>query len=275
MKAFPSIITKLFYEPVLITPAKHSAIWQVVSAHMAGQPIVSQMQSGEGDDESSEDYRQVEDIAIIPVHGVIGRHLEKMASASPGCDLELLDGMIDTAEYDSSVSRVVYDFRTPGGAANGVPETAAKILRSSKETIGFFDQECDSGGAWLASQCKRLYGTASGSFGSIGVWCAYLDISRQMLNDGENMQAISAGKYKLMGAYWKALTDEEKGILQAKIDKIYSNFKTAMNSVRQCSEENMGNGLIFDGEEAAARGLTDGVVESLDELLDDLLGESD
>jgi ClpP class serine protease len=96
-----------------------------------------------------------------------------------------------------------------------------------------------------------------------------------MLNDGENMQAISAGKYKLMGAYWKALTDEEKGILQAKIDKIYSNFKTAMNSVRQCSEENMGNGLIFDGEEAAARGLTDGVVESLDELLDDLLGESD
>jgi uncharacterized protein (DUF433 family) len=65
MKAFPSIITKLFYEPVLITPAKHSAIWQVVSAHMAGQPIVSQMQSGEGDDESSEDYRQVEDIAII------------------------------------------------------------------------------------------------------------------------------------------------------------------------------------------------------------------
>lgn len=271
MKAFPTIISKLLYEPLLITPTKHAAIWQVVEAHMAGN-LQTTIEPDDDEDDSS-DYRQIDDKAIIPVHGVIGRHLEKMASAAPGCDLDLLDDMIETAEYDSSVSTVIYDFRTPGGEANGVPETAAKIARSAKQTIGFFDQECCSGGVYLASQCKKLYGTGSAAFGSIGVWCAYPEISRQMQNAGVSVQTFSAGKYKLMGAYWKPLTEEEGKIIQAQVDKIYGKFKVAVNAVRPCSEDSMGNGLVFDGEAAAERGLIDGVVEDLDEVLEFLADE--
>ena len=273
MKSFPTIISKLS-EPLLITPTKHAALWRVVEAHLSGSiPVRIQDDEDGGGSDDGGDYRQIGDKAIIPVHGVIGRHLEKMASASPGCDLDLLDAMIDTAEYDKSVKTVIYDFRTPGGDANGVPETAAKILRSSKDTVGFFDQECCSGGAWLAAQCQRLYGTGSGRFGSIGAYCVILDRSRAIQNEGINVQAISAGKFKLMGAPWKPLTEEEKQIIQTHINKLDARFHVAMNAVRACSDENMGTGLCFDGEEAAARGLIDGVADDLDEVLEFLSEE--
>jgi ClpP class serine protease len=92
-----------------------------------------------------------------------------------------------------------------------------------------------------------------------------------MQNEGLNMQAISNGKYKLMGAYWKALTPEETAIIQAQVDKIGVQFRAAMNAIRPCSDDAMGAGLCFDGEEAAERGLTDGILESMDEMLDELV----
>jgi ClpP class serine protease len=92
-----------------------------------------------------------------------------------------------------------------------------------------------------------------------------------MAMEGENMQAISAGQHKLMGAYWKPLTGEETAIIQAGVDKIWAQFKTAVCAVRACSEESMGNGLIFDGEEACDRGLIDGVVESMEDILNELV----
>src|SRR5262249_2244832 len=101
--------------------------------------------------------------------------------------------------------------------------------------------------------------------GSIGVWCAYLNLSRQMQNEGVEMQAISAGKYKLLGAYWKALSDDEKAMLQADVNKIYDRFKEAVNLNREVSSEYM-QGQIFDGEQAAEIGLVDGLVDSIDEL---------
>jgi ClpP class serine protease len=277
MKQFPNIISKLFYEPLMITPQKHAAICQVVERHMAtGKPKASfddEHGTGTADDDRPDelDYQQFGAVAVIPVHGVIEKHMVQMASAAPGCDLDTLCAMIDVAEMDPTVEKLLFDFRTPGGSVIGVPEAARKILRCSKETVGFFDDECCSGGVYLASQCQRLYGTASGMFGSIGVWSAYMDVSRQMAMQGETIQAFSAGKFKLMGAYWKTLTPEESGIIQARIDKLWAGFKTAVCAVRSCTDDAMGNGLVFDGEEAAARGLTDGVVESIDDILRDMV----
>ena len=91
-------------------------------------------------------------------------------------------------------------------------------------------------------------------------------IFRQMANDGENMQEISAGKYKTMGAYWKPLTSEEKAIIQGQVNKIYAQFKDAVQLHREIAAEYM-EGQTFDGAEAAEIGLVDGGADSLDEIL--------
>jgi signal peptide peptidase SppA len=267
MKRFPHIISKLFYEPVLITPAKHGAICQVVEAHMTGHLAATK-------DDKPEDYEDdlmmAGETMVIPIYGIIDQHIPDSPSGGGGCDLANVRQAVAMAKADPAINRVVFDFRTPGGTVTGVQETANRILELSadKETIAFTDSECCSAGIWLASQCEKFYSTTSASVGSVGVWCAYLDISRQMQNEGVNMQAFFAGKHKLMGAYWKPLTDDEKAIIQKSVDKIYAQFKTAMVAQREVSDEGFGNGLVFDGEEAAQLGFTDGTVDGLDEVLE-------
>lgn len=282
MKRYPHIISKLLYEPVAITPSKHAAIMRVIESHLArgirlddpheppgsgGAPIVEP-------EEPEPDWQTFGPDAIIPVHGVLGKHLEPLEMMSGGCDLDTVSAMIDVAMADSEVQKIIFDFRTPGGEVTGIPELGRKIAGiTSKKTIAFTDSECCSGGVWLATQCQYFYTTSSAAVGSIGVWTAYLDISRQMANEGENMQAVFAGKFKLMGAYWRPLSDDERARLQADVDKIYSQFTEAVNLRREVAADNM-QGQIFDGEQAVEIGLCDGLVEGMDELLQEETEES-
>lgn len=264
MKQYPHIVSKLFYEPLVITRARHAALCKVVESHMA------RVDSGDADEpQEKAGYTGVGKTAIIPVHGVIVPYASDIPMSSCGCGLDDVRDMIDVAMSDDNVTRLLFDFRTPGGDVTGLPETGAKIASiQRKDTIAYTGSECCSGGMWLASQCQQFYCSGSSYVGSIGVWTAYLDMSKAMKKEGVNMQAISAGKFKLMGAYWKPLTDEEKAILQTRVDKIHAQFKDAILSRRQISDEFM-QGQIFDGREACEIGLCDGEVDDIEELIED------
>jgi signal peptide peptidase SppA len=271
MKSYAHIVSKLFQEPLLITPQRHSALCHLLDAKLAAPNVYDDADPAVGGSEQEDDdLQQMGDTVVIPVHGTLVMHPEDIAMSECGCALEDLNAMIDVADGDSNVRRIIFDFRTPGGSLTGIPETGRKILHSRKETIAFTGSECCSGGIWLAAQCQRFYATESSRVGSVGVYCMMLDMSKALKKDGIKVNAISAGKFKLLGAYWKELSDEEKAILQAGVDKIYVQFKEAMESHRMVSDENFGNGLVFDGQEAAQIGFTDGVVESMEEIIDDL-----
>lgn len=265
MKQFPHIISKLFYEPVLITPQKHAALVQVVEAHLSGHLAPT---ATEKPVDYESDMFRLGNAVVIPVHGIIDQHVPDSPSGGGGCDVARLRSMISVAQADDSIERVVFDFRTPGGAVVGVAETGRKILNiTDKETIAFTDDQCCSAGIWLAAQCQKFYATPSAQVGSVGVWCAYLDMSRKLANEGVKVEAFYAGAHKLLGASWKPMTEQEKGIVQGQIDRIYAQFKTAMTEQRAVKDENFGNGLVFDGEQAADLGFIDGTVESLEEVL--------
>jgi signal peptide peptidase SppA len=275
MKSYSHIISKLFYEPLLLTPMRHAALLQTLELRLGAQP--TNVPDPTAPDPASPPDRDDEEVetegstVIIPVHGTLVMHPEDIAMSECGCAMEDLNEAIDEAENDPRIKRVIYDFRSPGGTVTGIPETGRKILHSRKETVGFFDSECCSGAAWLAEQCGRLYGTQSARFGSIGVYCMTLDLTKAMEQDGIKVNAIFAGKYKLLGASFKPLEDDERAILQTGVDKIYAQFKQAMESHRVVDDANFGNGLCFDGDEAAQLGFTDGVVESMNEILENMV----
>ncbi len=276
MKQLPHIISKLFYEPAVITPARHGAICQLVEARLAnpGPRVEGDNDGAERDknyDEMEDFMRVIGNTAIINVHGTLVAHPEDIGMSECGCAMEDLSRAIDLAEYNTAIERVIYDFRTPGGVVTAIPETARKILNSSKRTVGFTGSECNSGGIWLASACERFYGTGSSRIGSVGVYTMCLDMSGALKKDGIKVNAISAGKYKLLGAYWKPLAKEEEAILQKRVDKIYAEFKQAMEARRVVNDEHFGNGLVFDGEEAAQIGFTDGVVDDIEDILDGMV----
>ena len=266
MKKFPNVIHKLFYEPLLITKARHEAICRVVEAHMA-RVEQSSTEENEGNEEEAMGYVATNATAIIPVKGVLTAHAADIPLSSCGCGLDEVGAMIDVAMADDTITKIVFYFDTPGGGVTGIPELGRKIAGIvTKETVAFWDSECCSGGMWLAMQCQRAYCTESSSSGSIGVWCAYLDLTRQAEKEGVRVQEFSAGKYKTMGAWWRPISKDEGKIIQEGVDKIYEQFKEAVQTRRVVSDEYM-EGQIFDGEEAVAAGLVDGLVESIEEVI--------
>lgn len=273
---YSNVIAKLS-EPLLITPQRHAALCQILESRLESgvqSEMPSQSQRDpDGLEDASPQAESYGNVAIIPVHGTLVKYPEDIAMSECGCSMEVLNEMIEAAESDPRIETVLYDFRTPGGSVTGIPETGRKILHSRKQTVGFFDSECCSGGAWLAAQCQRLYGTQSARFGSIGVYTLSLDMSEAMKKAGTKMNAVSAGKFKLLGAYWKPLEDDERAIMQARVDKIYEQFKVAMESNRIVRDENFGNGLIFDGDEATELGFIDGVVEDRRDVLELIAGD--
>jgi capsid assembly protease len=293
VKNYSNIISKLFYEPALITPARHAALCLLLDSklvhsgaigghtaptEMAGHITEKDIENALDDAETLRDYRDQKAVRLmmtdygsaakISVKGTLVAHPEDIAMSECGCAMEHLNTAIDLAENNPAIDTIIFQFDTPGGTVTRIPETGNKILSSRKRTIAFTDSECCSGGIWLASQCQQFYATQSSRVGSVGVYTMCLDYTKALKKDGVKINAISAGKYKLLGAYWKELADEERKILQDRVDKIYAQFREAMESHRVVNDENFGNALVFDGDEAAEIGFTDGVVESMDELLE-------
>lgn len=265
MKQFPHIISKLFYEPLVITPHRHAALCQLLESKMGGVQAVSEHDAAK---ESPEKIQLLGSTAIIPIHGTLVRYPEDIAMSECGCSMQEIETMHDMAEHDPRVEKIIYDFRTPGGDVTGIPEMGRKIAASRKETFAFTASQCCSGGIWLASQCKHFFCTESASVGSVGVYTMYLDYTKALEKQGVEVNAISAGKYKLLGAYWKEMPKDERDILQKRVDKIYGKFKEAMETHRVVNDENFGNGLVFDGEEAVEIGFVDGLVDGIEDVLE-------
>jgi protease-4 len=241
---------------------------------MAGDGVIPDIEpDDDGTDDGELDVRG--STAVIPVHGVITAHASDIPASSCGCGLDVVSQQAKAARAEPGVERIVFHFRTPGGSVTGTPEVSRLISSiRDKETIAYTDQECCSAGVWMASQCEHFYTMPSASVGSIGVWCAYLNLTKQMAMEGVEIESFQGGKYKLLGAYWKTMSTDERAMLQADVDSIYSQFKDAVSLHREVSTEYM-DGRIFDGEKACEIGLCDGLYESLDDLIDAMEEGSD
>lgn len=269
---YPRIISKLCREPWLVREETHDAMLAAIESHMEGGRAVI-LEDDDHKERPDEQYSEIQTphggLAVIHVHGILGKHLSGFEMMCGGCSLDKLQSMLKVARDSHRIRKVVIAFNTPGGTVTGTPETADLIAEvdAIKPVIGFTDADCCSGGIYLASQCRRFYGTQSSEIGSVGVRMVLLDYSKAIEDGGVKVNAISSGKYKLAGANFKPLTDDEREMFQAESDRIYEQFKTAVTSVRAVDDKYL-QGQIFRGEIAAELGFTDGVVDDLDALID-------
>lgn len=269
---YPRIISKLCRDPWCVREETHNAMLAAIDSHMGGRAGVW----GDDDDDREkpdELYSEIQTasggIALIRVYGILGKHLSSFEMSCGGCSLDRLQSMLKVARDNQHIRKVVLAFNTPGGTVTGTPETAELIAEvdSIKPVVGFTDADCCSGGLWLASQCRRFYGTQSSEIGSVGVRMVLLDYSKALENEGVKVNAISSGKYKLAGAHFKPLTDDEREMFQAESDRIYDKFKAAVTSERPVDDKYL-QGQVYRGDVAAEIGFTDGPVEDLDQLIE-------
>lgn len=270
------ILTRLVSAPPLMR-ADHFGAWMRDLASGRGPMNAARaVQLAAGDDDAEDLYPWEEPIFSV-INGVA-----RMAVAGP-----IVNGFDDftcwywgLASSDriraacvelagrEDVTAVLFDFKSPGGMAQGTPETAAAIakLSAAKLTVGFTASMCCSAAYWMASQTRVMTATLTADVGSIGTYLAFYDWTGYLEKAGIKLELFARGTYKAMGIPGKSLTDEQREFLDAGVTRTNDRFLAAVRTARPGVIDDTMQGQCFDGEQAVAAKLVDYLVDGIEQV---------
>jgi len=219
--------------------------------------------------------------AIIPIRGVIAHRMSGMEESSGGTSAEQIGALVDQVAADPGIGTVVFDIDSPGGTVPGIQELAGKIFetrgRGTQRFIAQVNDMACSAAYWLASQCDEIVCLPSGTAGSIGVFSAHQDLSAALEKEGIKVTLISAGKFKVAGNPFEPLSDEERAVIQARVDAAYGQFVKDVARGRGVSPAEVrsgyGEGRALRAKDAKAAGLIDRI-DTMDATLGRLVGRT-
>lgn len=171
---------------------------------------------------------------------------------------------IMAAYGDPSITSVLLDVDSPGGAVSGISETvdAIRALDTFKPVSTFAGGQMLSGGMWLGSAAPG--GITAGSLtqaGSIGVLMNHMDYSRMLAEKGIDVTVLRKGEFKALMTPYEPLSQKAKDESAHAMDVIYDAFTASVATGRKTSQanvqNNMGEGKVFWGPEAQRVGLVD------------------
>ena len=249
-----------------ILPSVHLSMVKQLNAHVSGTSFADSDPTA--DAQAGTPVFVPDNVAVINVDGVIGKHLSLLEAQCGGVDVDAIAFQLKQAAADTNVDSIVMYFNSPGGTVSFVPEISRLIsqIDQIKPVYGYTDTQCCSAAYWMASQCRTFYCSPSSQVGSIGCYCLLIDESLALAQEGITVNAISAGDFKLAGASFKPLSQEERAIFQASVDKTFSQFKAAVSANRDIDFDQV-KALVFDGDDAVTNNLSDGNLDSIDEML--------
>jgi protease-4 len=262
------LLEVVYTKPWAILPAKHKAIQTVLEAHLERAAFLD---TDFLDDDSSDDsaFQIVGNTAVIPIEGTI---LNKASGLEAMCGAFSLEGFkadLKTVAGLPEVKNILLNISSGGGTVTGVPEAADLIGQIAKvKNVYAYTDECIASAAyWLASQANAIFISKSAEVGSIGVYLALLDITGAMAQQGVKLELFKAGKFKAMGIPGAPLSDDERAILQASVDKVYQDFTGYVRSKRPAVSPDSMQGQMFDSSDALKAGLIDGIVNDVNALV--------
>ncbi len=206
-------------------------------------------------------------LAVIPLHGTVSQRGDFLDALLGGGSIstESITWQVRAALADDSISGILLDIDSPGGAVTGVQELAAVIhaARERKPVYAIANCLAASAAYWIGSAATKLYATPSGEVGSIGVFAMHRDYSAAMKKEGIKTTFISAGPYKVEGNAFEPLSAEAKDYMQSRIDDYYGQFVRDVARGRGVSAATVrasyGGGRVMGAAEALKAGLVDGV----------------
>jgi signal peptide peptidase SppA len=264
-----------------IAPEKWHELLSVLAFRAAGHEFTAyeiKARIGDGGGDSPRQASQGA-VAVIPIRGVLANRMSGMEESSGGASAEQIGAKVAHAAADPDIKTIVYDIDSPGGTVPGIQELAAQMfaLRGVKKQVAQVNDCACSAAYWLASQCDEIVSIPSGTTGSIGVFAAHEDLSAALDKEGIKVTLISAGKYKTSGNPFEPLSDEERAVIQARVDDAYGQFVKDVARGRGVTpadvRNGMGQGRALGAKEAKAAGLIDRI-ETMDVTLARLTGRA-
>ncbi len=198
-------------------------------------------------------------VARIPITGIITAEGVSGFGQAGASSTEIVE-FIKKAEENPQVKVIIFEINSPGGSAVASDEIGQAIRRSTKPTLAIIREVGASGGYWVASATDYIVANRMSITGSIGVISSYLEFSGLMEEYGVGYERLVAGDNKDIGIPFRQLNDEQRKLLQAKLDKIHDYFIEEIAANRNISKSKVriaANGEFFLGVEALNLGLVD------------------
>ena len=199
---------------------------------------------------------------FITVYGPIVPRSSFFSRASGVASYTSLIDEFKALEDNSNIDQIVFILDTPGGSTTGVNDLSSLIYNSKKETASFAWMAA-SAGYEIASATDRIYGPATGIFGSIGTVATITDTKKRDAKNGVTQYEIVSTQSPYKRA--DVTTDEGRAIVQRLVDDMAQHFIENVAKYRGVSTEKVlndfGKGAVFSGDEAIKRGMIDDVLQ--------------
>lgn len=188
-------------------------------------------------------------VAVVPLEGEIDRSDDFV---------ETLSDLQDDQRYAAVVVRI----NSPGGAVAPSQEMyeAVRRLGEKKPVIASLGSVAASGGYYVASAADTIVASPGTLTGSIGVIMSLTNVRGLMDKLGVEATIVTAGKWKDTGSPFRAVTPEERAMLQKMADQVHTQFIDAVAAGRKldpAKAREIANGRVYTGEEAKQIGLVD------------------
>ncbi len=223
------------------------------------------------DDTRQNKLRVENGLAVIPIHGVL---MKQVPNCYRWCGIKAtayseITEMINEALGRDDVETLLLDVDSPGGQVPGGIETGNAIYaaRQKKKVIAYSNDLACSGAYWLASQAAEFTAGPNAMIGSIGVFCVYVDYSKEAEDMGIKVHVIRSGEHKGMGIVGAKITDKQIEAMQEVIDGMAKNFIAAVVRGRGLSENKvreLATGRVWIAEAAKSVKLIDGIVNQFE-----------
>ncbi len=215
-------------------------------------------------------------IAIIDISGVLTGGGAGDGFFSNDSSIVDLTRKLHNAKEDNDVEAVVLRIDSPGGGVTASDIMYHELMKFKDETTVpvyvSMQTVAASGGYYISMAADKIYATPTSITGSIGVIATFPEARGVMNKVGLEMNAITSGKNKDAGAFYKAMTDEDRKLYQDVVDDMYGKFVEIVGNNRSAIEEakvrELADGRIYTATQALEAGLIDDVA-----YLDEIVGE--
>ncbi|HBH04441.1 MAG: hypothetical protein A2W08_09585 [Candidatus Rokubacteria bacterium RBG_16_73_20] len=203
-------------------------------------------------------------VAIVELEGII---------------LDVGDLLRELRAYreNPGVRAVVIRINSPGGVVGPSQELhdALKRLRAAgKPVVASLGAVAASGGYYAAVAADRIYASPGSLTGSIGVIMQLANVEALMKKVGVEYVVVKAGQFKDVGSFSRAMTPEERRVLQGLLDDVHAQFIDAVAAGRKLDRSavvRFADGRVFSGAQAKALQMVD-ALGGLEDAIDAAAG---
>ena len=171
--------------------------------------------------------------------------------------------IIRKIRQDNNIKALVLRVNSPGGSAfaSEVMWREIMLAKQKMHVVVSMGDYAASGGYYISCAADSIFAepnTLTGSIGVFGILPCFENFLQEKL--GVTHDGVKTGKYSDLPNLTRHLTADEKEIIQAGVDSIYSDFLNRVAQGRHHSKaeiDSIAQGRVWSGEMAISKGLVD------------------